>query len=64
MLSIAGAASGIAAGLLVAKGLTAFGVAVWLASRVLDGMDGLLARETGRASAFGGYLAGRAAPGA
>lgn len=56
MLSIAGAASGIAAGLLVAKGLTAFGVAVWLASRVLDGMDGLLARETGRASAFGGYL--------
>lgn len=31
-------------------------VAAWIASRLSDGMDGVLARETGRRSAFGGYL--------
>jgi len=28
----------------------------WLASRVGDGLDGVLARDTGRTSAWGGYL--------
>jgi phosphatidylglycerophosphate synthase len=31
-------------------------VVVWLASRVLDGFDGLLARLSGRTTLFGGYL--------
>jgi len=31
-------------------------VAVWIASRLADGLDGLVARETGRRSPFGGYL--------
>src|SRR5687768_7793759 len=32
------------------------GLAVWLVSRVGDGLDGALARHTGRTTAFGGYL--------
>lgn len=31
-------------------------LACWLASRVGDGLDGIVARETGRSSAWGGYL--------
>ena len=41
---------------LVATGFPRAGIAVWLASRLGDGLDGILARETGRATAFGGYL--------
>jgi phosphatidylglycerophosphate synthase len=33
---------------------TALGL--WLLNRVLDGLDGLVAREHGRSTAFGGYL--------
>lgn len=33
---------------------TALGL--WLLNRLLDGLDGLVAREHGRATAFGGYL--------
>ena len=29
---------------------------MWLASRLGDGLDGILARETGSSTAFGGYL--------
>ena len=32
------------------------GVAIWLLSRIGDGLDGVLARTTGRSSAFGGFL--------
>lgn len=32
------------------------GLALWLASRIGDGLDGALARQAGRSSAFGGYL--------
>lgn len=32
------------------------GVAIWLVSRVGDGLDGVLARNTGLSSAFGGFL--------
>lgn len=35
---------------------TRAGVALWLLSRVGDGLDGALARRTGSSSAFGGYL--------
>lgn len=41
---------------LVAVDMPQGGLAVWLVSRIGDGLDGVLARHTGRASAFGGYL--------
>ena len=47
---------GCGAGALVALGRPVAALGVWLTSRVLDGLDGLLARETQRGSAFGGYL--------
>ena len=32
------------------------GLAIWLVSRIGDGLDGILARTTGLSSAFGGFL--------
>ena len=55
-VTVAGGLLGAAGGLLVARGHPMVGLATWLGSRVLDGMDGVLARATGRGSAFGGYL--------
>lgn len=55
-VSATGGAVGIGAGVMIARGFVASGIAVWLCSRVLDGLDGILARDTNRASAFGGYL--------
>ena len=46
----------VLAAVLVATDRPAAALAVWLASRIGDGFDGLLARHTGRTSAFGGYL--------
>jgi len=40
----------------VAAGFPVVGIGVWLVSRVGDGLDGILARETGRSAPFGGYL--------
>lgn len=47
---------GTAAAVLVASGRTYIGLALWLTSRVGDGIDGGLARATGRSTPFGGYL--------
>lgn len=47
------AAAGAAA---IASGHSAVGLALWLLSRVADGLDGVVARTSGRQSAFGGYL--------
>lgn len=55
-VTVAACVLGSAAGWLVADGRAVAGIAVWIASRLLDGVDGLLARESGRGSAFGGYL--------
>lgn len=41
---------------LVASGRPRAGLAVWLASRIGDGLDGVVARQSGRVTAFGGYL--------
>lgn len=49
-------AAALAAALLVATGRPLTGAAVWVVSRIGDGLDGVLARHTGRATAFGGYL--------
>lgn len=45
----------VAAGF-IARGRPWLGIALWLASRVLDGYDGMVARLAGRSSLFGGYL--------
>lgn len=54
--TIAAALLGMAAALLIASNRSLSGIGVWLVSRVLDGMDGVLGRATGRTSSFGGYL--------
>ncbi len=41
---------------LIALGAPRLGFAVWLLSRVGDGLDGVIARVSGRGSSFGGYL--------
>lgn len=41
---------------MIARGQPLAGLAVWLLSRVGDGLDGVLARRLGRTSPFGGYL--------
>ena len=51
-----GFALALGAALAVASGHAWPGLALWLASRVADGLDGVMARELGNQSAFGGYL--------
>lgn len=41
---------------LIATGSTGAGLGLWLASRVGDGLDGAVARETRQSTALGGYL--------
>ncbi len=55
-VSVFGAACGVASGVLVARGYVSIGIGLWLFGRLLDALDGILARESGSASAFGGYL--------
>lgn len=45
-----------AGALAIAGGFPVAGLALWLVSRVGDGLDGVLARESKRVTAFGGYL--------
>jgi phosphatidylglycerophosphate synthase len=56
MMSVASWLVAIAAAVLVARGYPVIGVLVWLLSRLGDGLDGLIARQSGSVSAFGGYL--------
>lgn len=49
-------AVGIGAALAAAAGWFALALGLWLANRVLDGLDGTLARVRERQSALGGYL--------
>lgn len=46
----------VAGALLVAQGSTRVGLTFWLVSRLGDGLDGVVAREGGLTSPFGGYL--------
>jgi phosphatidylglycerophosphate synthase len=48
--------TGIGAAWLVAAGHPYGALAMWLASRVADGLDGAVARAAGATSALGGYL--------
>jgi phosphatidylglycerophosphate synthase len=56
VMSVLAFAAALAAAALVATGFPRTGIGVWLVSRVGDGLDGILARETRRSTAFGGYL--------
>ena len=56
VMSVLAFGTALAAGALVATGFPRMAIGVWLVSRVGDGLDGILARETGRSTAFGGYL--------
>lgn len=55
-LTVVGFAVAAAAALLTSRGNAWAAIAVWWLSRLIDGTDGILARETGRTSDFGGYL--------
>lgn len=56
VMSVLAFGTALAAAGFVATGFPWTGIGVWLVSRVGDGLDGILARETGRSTAFGGYL--------
>jgi phosphatidylglycerophosphate synthase len=48
--------AGLAAAGFLAAGAFAAGLALWFGNRFLDGLDGVVARENGRQTDFGGYL--------
>lgn len=55
-VTVGALALGLVAAGLVASGQPRTGVLLWLVSRLLDGLDGLLARLSARTSLMGGYL--------
>ncbi len=55
-ITFAGFLLAAVAATVTAAGELRLGIAIWLASRVLDGFDGLHARTSGRATLFGGFL--------
>jgi len=55
-VTLIGGVVGLAAGLAGFQGAYSLGLALWLANRTLDGLDGALARVTGQQSASGGYI--------
>lgn len=55
-VTLAAFAMGVIAAWLLAEERYAAGFALWIGNRVLDGLDGTVARVTGRQSDFGGYL--------
>jgi phosphatidylglycerophosphate synthase len=55
-ITILACALALGAAALVATGSPRAGIALWLVSRVGDGLDGALARHRQQSSAFGGYL--------
>ncbi len=56
LLSVIALLFGLGAALAAARGAYSLGLALWLANRVLDGLDGTVARLAARQSDFGGYL--------
>jgi phosphatidylglycerophosphate synthase len=56
LITLAALAAGIAAAWFAAQRSYPWALAAWLANRVLDGLDGAVARTHGRSSDFGGYL--------
>ena len=56
VLTIAAFFAGSACAALLWAGFTPFALALWILNRVLDGLDGVVARRTSRMSDSGGYL--------
>lgn len=56
VVTIAGLLMGLAAATAAAYGAYRIGLALWIANRVLDGLDGTLARAHGTQSDLGGYV--------
>lgn len=54
-ITVAAVVPGLGAAGAAAAGAPALALALWLANRVLDGLDGTLARRTGRQSDLGAY---------
>jgi phosphatidylglycerophosphate synthase len=55
-ITVIGGGTGLLAAGVAWQGYTLAGLALWAANRVLDGLDGSLARRTRRTSDFGGYV--------
>ena len=55
-ITLAGFVAGLGAAVLVARAAFAAGLVCWLVNRLLDGLDGTLARTQGQPSDFGGYI--------
>lgn len=55
-VTLAGLVVGLGAAVLVARAAYVAGLVCWLANRLLDGLDGTLARSQGASSDFGGYV--------
>ena len=55
-ISLSALLVGLAAAWGAALGLPIIAVILWLLNRVLDGIDGIVARHIGRQKDFGGYL--------
>lgn len=55
-VTVAAAAIGIAAAVMAWQGRYGWALALWVANRLADGLDGAIARATGRQSDYGGYL--------
>ena len=56
LITLAALAAGVAAAVLAADRKYPWALAAWLTNRVLDGLDGAVARAQGRPSDLGGYL--------
>lgn len=56
LLTLLALVAGIAAALLLAHARHGWGLCLWILNRLLDGLDGTVARLTGRQSDLGGYL--------
>ena len=56
LITLLALGAGLAAASLAAAGRYRWALAAWLVNRVLDGLDGALARAHGRSSDVGGYL--------
>ncbi|TVR05306.1 MAG: CDP-alcohol phosphatidyltransferase family protein [Spirochaetaceae bacterium] len=56
LISVAAAVIGVAAAVALANGAYGLAAALWVSNRLVDGLDGAVARATGQTSEFGGYL--------
>ncbi len=55
MVTLAALLAGLGAAFALWRGSSGLALALWIVNRTLDGLDGSVARETGRSSDLGGY---------